>query len=439
MDLGFETIGNATLVVHDRAPVLATDPWIDGPAYFGSWTRTHEIPRAQREAIDACRFVWISHAHPDHLSAESLERLRGKKILLPDHRGARVAEGLREQGFDVTILKDGAWTPLTDRVRVASISDFNQDAMLFVDLDGTLVIDANDATDRGCGAFLVNSVRKAKTAYLLWLTGYGDADMIHFVDESGRAVPPGAARKDAIGPSIAEVTRALGIRWFVPFSSMHQYQRADSVWANEFTTPIEDHAKGFESKSCEILPAFVRVDLARGTVERIDPAPLPVRSIDPKEFGDDWTERLEPAEAQAVERYFRRITHLATFLDFVELSVGGKEHRIALGSGHGRGLRFQTPRRSLVQAVEWEVFDDLFIGNFMKTTLLGSWERSGNAALYPHVSPFIGKYADNGRARTPEELRDYFAEYRKRGFFDLFRSVAAQEARAAIRPYLPGV
>jgi hypothetical protein len=37
MDIGFETIGNATVVVHDDGPVLATDPWVRGSAYFGSW------------------------------------------------------------------------------------------------------------------------------------------------------------------------------------------------------------------------------------------------------------------------------------------------------------------------------------------------------------------------------------------------------------------
>ena len=28
MELGFETIGNATLICYDRTPVLVTDPWI---------------------------------------------------------------------------------------------------------------------------------------------------------------------------------------------------------------------------------------------------------------------------------------------------------------------------------------------------------------------------------------------------------------------------
>jgi L-ascorbate metabolism protein UlaG (beta-lactamase superfamily) len=84
MEVGFETIGNATLICHDRRPVLVTDPWIIGSAYFGSWTLSHQIPDEQMNAIKNCEFVWISHGHPDHLSSESLQTL-SKKILVPDH------------------------------------------------------------------------------------------------------------------------------------------------------------------------------------------------------------------------------------------------------------------------------------------------------------------------------------------------------------------
>jgi hypothetical protein len=47
--LGFETIGNATVIVYDSRPILATDPWVSGNAYFGSWGLSHEIPLEQME------------------------------------------------------------------------------------------------------------------------------------------------------------------------------------------------------------------------------------------------------------------------------------------------------------------------------------------------------------------------------------------------------
>ena len=45
MDIGFDTIGNATVICYDRGPIVATDPWVQGSAYFGSWTQTYVIPK----------------------------------------------------------------------------------------------------------------------------------------------------------------------------------------------------------------------------------------------------------------------------------------------------------------------------------------------------------------------------------------------------------
>src|SRR4051812_3422194 len=61
IDLGFETIGNATVVVHDHGPVLATDPWIEGSAYFGSWGLSHPVPPAQMASVLDTGTIWFSH------------------------------------------------------------------------------------------------------------------------------------------------------------------------------------------------------------------------------------------------------------------------------------------------------------------------------------------------------------------------------------------
>jgi L-ascorbate metabolism protein UlaG (beta-lactamase superfamily) len=99
MNLGFETIGNAILVCYDGAPILVTDPWITGGAYFGSWGLSHQIPSQVMDGITRAEYVWISHGHPDHLSFRSLDGLAGKKILLPDHVGGLIAAGLRERAL----------------------------------------------------------------------------------------------------------------------------------------------------------------------------------------------------------------------------------------------------------------------------------------------------------------------------------------------------
>jgi len=135
MDIGFETIGNAVLVCHDLGPVLVADPWLTGGAYFGSWGLSHAIPEEVMASIKECSYVWVSHGHPDHMSFPSLELLGDKQILIPDHVGGLIREGLTSRGLKVTVLRDCQWTTLSERMRVMSIGDYIQDGVLLVDLD----------------------------------------------------------------------------------------------------------------------------------------------------------------------------------------------------------------------------------------------------------------------------------------------------------------
>jgi hypothetical protein len=71
------------------------------------------------------------------------------------------------------------------------------------------------------------------------------------------------------------------------------------------------------------------------------------------------------------------------------------------------------------------------IGNFMATTLHGRWPES---KLSVDLTPYVAKYADNGRARTHEELRTYFAAYRRRmGAVRYLRHVVERQAKHALR------
>ena len=58
-----------------------------------------------------------------------------------------------------------------------------------------------------------------------------------------------------------------------------------------------------------------------------------------------------------------------------------------------RGITFAVPRNSLMSAIDYRIFDDLLIGNFMKTTL------HGVKSLYEEPGRFnfsVAKYGDNG-------------------------------------------
>ncbi len=154
----------------------------------------------------------------------------------------------------------------------------------------------------------------------------------------------------------------------------------------------------------------------------------------PSRFGDDWDERLAADDVELASRYFRSVEHLSTFLDYVNLRVGGRDNAIGISDrGYGRGVTFEAPRNSLMTAIRYEVFDDLLIANFMKTTLHGDW---GPSRLYPDFTPYVAKYADNGRAKTADELDDYLKAYRRRAMLDFLKHRLERRAEKIYRQYV---
>src|SRR5262249_55284240 len=153
--------------------------------------------------------------------------------------------------------------------------------------------------------------------------------------------------KIPVGPSIANIAERFGVKFFVPSSSMHRYQRTDSIFADEYTTPLDAYARGFSSKTVELLPAFIRFDCEKEQLERIDPREN-LRVVRPREeVGDDWSERLEPQDRPKLQAYFQAVQHLHQSLDFITLRVGGTEHRIDFNKrAFNRGITFEVPRSS---------------------------------------------------------------------------------------------
>jgi L-ascorbate metabolism protein UlaG (beta-lactamase superfamily) len=425
--LGFETIGNATLIAHDGVPVLATDPWICGEPYFGSWGMSHVIPPDQLDHIRRSAFVWFSHGHPDHLNADSLDALSGKAILLPDHVGGRIERSMKESGLNVRVLPTKRWVELSPNVKIMCLPDYNQDAALLIAIGRDLVIDLNDGGALGYQRFIGGLAREYRRRYVLALRNYGDADMMNLWDEQGGFLPPPAAQKPAIGKLYEALARQYHATHVVPFSCFHRYQRSDSIWAARYATPMEAHRQGFTTRDAELLPAFVRVDLERDVVTELAPAPSPEIVKEPSEFGDDWATPLERDEVRLCESYFEQKSHLVQTLGFIGLKIGGREHRIVLNRGNRRGISFECPRSSFVNAVKWEIFDDLLIGNFMKTTL------HGVNGLYPDFTPWVAKYADNGRAQSEAELSAYFKAYRERSTAEFLLSRLQHHSDAIFR------
>jgi len=435
-NIKFETIGNATIICYDDKPVLVTDPWFDGNPYFGSWSLSHEIPEQQQFAINTSEYIWISHGHPDHLISDSINHLKHKKILLPDHYGKRIFHGLSEQGFNVKIIKDKEWTNISENIKIMCLCDFNQDAVLLIDINGRLIINMNDCVAYGWSKYIRNIVKKYNISFYLRLYA-GYADMCNFFDEDGRQI--NVFESSPVGSYISKDTDYWGAKYFIPFSSFHQMARIDSAWLNKHLIDPNEYQIGYQSDKSEILSPFIQYDCIKDDWKPLEPKRQKKELVDPREYGDIWSDELEGDEYRMAKYYFQSIEHLYGFIDFINLKVGSKDNIIEFkGKKFNKGITFEAPRNSLVTAINYEVFDDMMIGNFMKTTLHGNWSED---RLYPNITPYIAKYGDNGKAKTKENLEEYFREYRKRygiqGIIDLFQHKIELKTKNIYRDYLP--
>ena len=59
-----------------------------------------------------------------------------------------------------------------------------------------------------------------------------------------------------------------------------------------------------------------------------------------------------------------------------------------------------------MKSIRREIFDDLLIGNFMKTQII-----NGDDLYNPDFTLSVAKYSDNGKVKAEEELKKYFNYY----------------------------
>jgi len=431
--IGFETIGNATIICHDGGPVLATDPWLIGSAYFGSWGMPYEVPEEQYENIKNCKYIWLSHGHPDHISIESLDKFREKKILLASHISNRLQDDLNNLGFNATSIEDRKWISLTKNLSILTISDYYQDSILLINLNGRLLVNINDASNKGWGKFVQNITKEFEDPFLFKLFSYGDADMINYFNEDGTQIPPKAALKRPLGEQINFWSKYYGTKYIVPSSCFHYYQRKDSSWANQYITDVSEYTNQL-SPELKLHPAFIKYDLEKDQLDKINPKKNELLSIDPEKFGDNWEEPLEYDDIKKLERYIKEIESLKDFIHFINFRVGGKNNVVELKKrNYKRGVTFEVPRQSLMTTIKYEIFDDLLIGNFMKTTLHGDWY---NDTLYPYFTPYVAKYADNGKAKTKTQLKSYLKQYRNKSPIEFIYHCFVRESEELVRRHI---
>ena len=101
----FETLGNATIqLFRGSQPILATDPWLIGTCYFGSWALDHPLSETQKQNVITLN-LYGSHMAIQITCIRSLRLLRrSRHIFIPNYYSKDIHTYLRNEGFDVTVM-----------------------------------------------------------------------------------------------------------------------------------------------------------------------------------------------------------------------------------------------------------------------------------------------------------------------------------------------
>lgn len=417
-----KTIGNATLIIKNKkSTILVTDPWFhEHSCYYGSWSLTHEVPNDIKEEALKTKYVFISHFHPDHLNLQTLKLFKSNsKIILAKHFSNRLSTELRKFGFDVIVMPNRKWIELEEGLKIITFSDEKQDSTLLLEIchgtEKSLIVNLNDSNGCGSKGEIREISKNYKNSILLQLASYGDANMINLWEyETSKKIKSPCDDFSPIGRIYEKSMKDFDCDICIPFSSSHQYQRSDSWWARKYGCIEDDHFKGFKQTNKNLLlPFFQSISFADNKQEldfkNINPNKITINEpIDPTLFGDNWKDGMKDNDKDIIYEYFSSIDYLKTVYDSISVRFNQDIFCCNLNNikRHKKNILFHSPRNSFMHAIKNNVFDDLLIGNFMKTYLSGI-----KNLRYPNFGLYVAKLSDNAYVKTKKDIDAAFAFY----------------------------
>lgn len=148
-EIEVEFLGHACAAIRCGKTTIVTDPWLIGTAFLGGWQRKYAPPENWERILQTADLIYVSHAHSDHLSPETLKHAGDTPIVIPDFpRKTAERAALREGVKNVIPMRMGEWHSIRD-VRWKIIPDNcpgHEDSGLIVEYKGKYLVNTVDCT-----------------------------------------------------------------------------------------------------------------------------------------------------------------------------------------------------------------------------------------------------------------------------------------------------
>jgi CMP-N-acetylneuraminate monooxygenase len=216
--LTFQLHAHACLEITNNGFTLLTDPWIWGPAFFGSWA-PYPSPVVTPPEISPDA-IWISHEHSDHFHESTLRLLpKDIPVYVPDFPNRRLPRKLAALGF-----QDVRAMPFGERLEIApnfALTCFEpaslwNDAIVLAEIEGFRYLNVNDAGVNHRIARLVAPVDVMSSTFSPGASGY-PLTWSHLSDDRKTEILEQS--RSGVLEMLRDATESYGASALIPFAS----------------------------------------------------------------------------------------------------------------------------------------------------------------------------------------------------------------------------
>ena len=225
--------------------MLIVDPWLEGSAFNNSWNlidnSTSNSDIISKIPLNKSLYIWLSHEHSDHFSISFVQALvharSDAKFLYQETNDKRVADFLRNFGFDVFEVRDGETIQLDVEFSITTWG-FYGDSYCLIRVGDTKILNLNDCAigNEGFLDEVKNNLAESGNELTFLFTQFGYANWEGNIDRID-------SRVDAASKVIERLKfqfDSFKPQFVIPFASFVYFSHSENFYMNfEQNNPLK--------------------------------------------------------------------------------------------------------------------------------------------------------------------------------------------------------
>jgi CMP-N-acetylneuraminate monooxygenase len=213
-------VGSAALLIQWESFNIICDPWIEGPAVFGSWI-TYPPSNLTIDDLPKIDAILISHEHSDHFHQFTLSKLDKKiPVYVPDVDNERLSSRLDKLGFENIIsLHSGTPQKIQNEIQITSFNSGSvwSDNIFYIQLGNFSILNINDA---GFNWAIKNTIDSVDLLCIQFSPGSGFPTTWTHLDEQSKLEIMNS-RNQGMLRMIKQITELMNPEFILPFANFN--------------------------------------------------------------------------------------------------------------------------------------------------------------------------------------------------------------------------